>query len=108
MFRDVDMQVFNVKWVQTVMKTVNPVLKSDDFCDFIEETGYSTSLSKATNLHSQIPTILARHFMELLYPLITNKVFFPIIFDGTTCVTCRGIWNYDLMGGFFCHSPEFD
>ena len=61
--RDVDMQVFNVKWVETLMKTATPVSKSDEFREFIGKTGYS--LSTASNLPSLIPTILARMLMEI-------------------------------------------
>ena len=78
------MQVFNVKWVETLMKTATPVSKSYEFREFIEETGYS--LSTASNLTSLIPTILARMLMEIVQPLIGNNIFFSIIFDGTTRV----------------------
>ena len=79
---------FNVKWVQKLLETATPQAKSDEFRDFIEETGYSLSKASLSNLCSLIPTILDKHLEELLQPLelIADKVFFSVISDGTSQV----------------------
>jgi hypothetical protein len=82
--RDMDMQLFNIKWVQALLKTATPLTKSDDFREFIEATGYS--LTTSSNLRTLIPIIAAKQLNELVQPLIDGKFPIHVAFDGTTTV----------------------
>ena len=99
--RNVDLQLFNIKFLDMLLCNAIPVKKADGMRDFIEETGLQ--LTSSPHLRLMIPSLVDKELQVIVRPLTEQQIPYSVIFDGTTrvCeafgVVLRWVFDYEIF-----------